>query len=165
MTKYFLIIFALGNSELFVQKEWKTGRGFVGAMQPKFSPEPDVSDIREPVRPGLKLCTMSADGHLSIPRAERDKWLADPVRSCLAETASFRFSPVIYLLLKHIIQMICRSSQTRIGELDWPISTAFSVQLAHRMWLCPMHHQRTLAMKLLLQQLKYPSVLAKFPLT
>ena len=60
-------------------------------MQPKFAPEPDVSDIREPVRPALKLCTMSADGHLSIPRAERDKWLADPIRSCLAEMASFRF--------------------------------------------------------------------------
>ncbi|CAK9075623.1 unnamed protein product, partial [Durusdinium trenchii] len=50
-------------------------------MQPKFVPEPDVSDIREPVRPPLKLCTMSADGILAIPNAEREKWLADPVRN------------------------------------------------------------------------------------
>ena len=58
-------------------------------MQPKFVAEPDVADIREPVRPHLKLCTMNAAGHLEIPRAERDKWLNDPVRRCLVYENNF----------------------------------------------------------------------------
>lgn len=58
-------------------------------MQPKFSPEPDMSTVREPVQPALKLCSMNAAGHLTIPQAERQKWLSDPVRRDLARKCFF----------------------------------------------------------------------------
>ena len=73
-------------------EEWKTSRGHVGAMQPKFCPEPDMSTMREPVLPALKLCSMNDAGHLTIPQAERQKWLNDPVRRDLARKDFFMFS-------------------------------------------------------------------------
>ena len=96
-------------------------------MQPKFTSEPDVSEIREPVRPALKLCTMSADGHLSIPRAERDKWLADPIRSCLAQISRFRF-PSDFISFCNIIAKTAFISdpdwRTRLANFDSVFSPA-----------------------------------------
>lgn len=85
-------------------------------MQPKFVPEPDVSDIREPVRPPLKLCTMSADGILAIPNAEREKWLADPVRRCLDHVIIvFMF---VFFGWQYVI-MLCFSCFVGIQDPDW----------------------------------------------
>lgn len=48
-----------------------------------------MSTVREPVQPALKLCSMNAAGHLTIPQAERQKWLSDPVRRDLASKCFF----------------------------------------------------------------------------
>ncbi|CAJ1459882.1 unnamed protein product, partial [Effrenium voratum] len=37
----------------------------------------DLSELTHPRQPALKLCTMSANGHLNIPREVRDKWLQE----------------------------------------------------------------------------------------
>eukprot|EP00435_Cladocopium_sp_Y103_P057161 s717_g19.t1 len=58
--------------------EWKQGRGQIGQMNPKYQENADLSDKAPPRPPTLKLCTMNEQGHLSIPRDVRDKWLADP---------------------------------------------------------------------------------------
>ena len=63
------------------RQEWKEGRGIMGTMAPKFQKEPDLSSLSTPRPPSLRLCKMTASGHLEIPRDVRQKWLNDPVRS------------------------------------------------------------------------------------
>ena len=53
-------------------------------MTPKFQPEADLSTVANSRMPQLKLCQMSDNGHLTIPKEVRDKWLMDPVRRYLA---------------------------------------------------------------------------------
>lgn len=65
-------------------QEWKASRGQMGFLSPKFQPNADLSDQLAPRAPALKLCRMTANGHLEIPRDVRDKWLADPVRRNLS---------------------------------------------------------------------------------
>lgn len=48
-----------------------------------------------PKLPHLKLCSINEDGHLTIPKAEREKWLSDPVRSGLIK---FDFNCFVRLL-------------------------------------------------------------------
>lgn len=66
-------------------EEWKQGRGQIGAMQPKYQENADLSDKQPPRTPQFKLCQMNDAGHLTIPTQVRDKWLQDPVRSNLHE--------------------------------------------------------------------------------
>ena len=67
----------------FVLQEWKQGRGQIGLMQPKFQEKADMSDQTQPRAPQMKLCQMNENGHLSIPKDVREKWLNDPVRRSL----------------------------------------------------------------------------------
>ena len=64
-------------------QEWKANKGLIANLSPKFILEADLSDLLEPRKPAMKLCTMTADGNLQIPDAERKRWLSDPVRSDL----------------------------------------------------------------------------------
>ncbi|CAJ1431871.1 unnamed protein product, partial [Effrenium voratum] len=49
----------------------------VGRMAAPEINEADLSELTHPRQPALKLCTMSANGHLNIPREVRDKWLQE----------------------------------------------------------------------------------------
>lgn len=77
-------------------QEWKANKGLIASMSPKFIPEADLSDLMEPRKPAMKLCTMSADGNLQIPDAERKRWLSDPVRSDLI--GSYFFLETLYFV-------------------------------------------------------------------
>ena len=70
-------------------QEWKANKGLIANMSPKFIPDADLSDLLEPRKPVMKLCTMTADGNLQIPEAERKRWLTDPVRSDLIVMSFF----------------------------------------------------------------------------
>ncbi|CAK9111498.1 Uncharacterized protein SCF082_LOCUS51755 [Durusdinium trenchii] len=61
-------------------EEWKAARGQIGLMTPKFQPEADLSTVANSRMPQLKLCQMSDNGHLTIPKEVRDKWLMDPAQ-------------------------------------------------------------------------------------
>lgn len=66
----------------------------------KYNPDADLSNIHQPKPPTLKMCTMTAGGHLTIPEQERKKWLSDPVRSSL-KCCSCNFCGLI-VLLEHL---------------------------------------------------------------
>ena len=67
----------------FHPQDWKTGKGQMATLTPKFIAEADLSDISQPKPPALKLCQLSSSGALTIPKNVREKWLADPVRRFL----------------------------------------------------------------------------------
>ncbi|CAK9089330.1 unnamed protein product, partial [Durusdinium trenchii] len=62
-------------------EDWKAARGLMSAVTPKFVADADLSELTNPKMPQLKVCTMTAAGHLQLPDATRKKWLDDPVRS------------------------------------------------------------------------------------
>lgn len=64
-------------------QDWKNSKGQMGQVLPKFVADADLSGITNPTAPALKMCNLSPNGHLSIPREIRDRWLADPVRSVM----------------------------------------------------------------------------------
>jgi len=78
----FLLVLLVARMK-FVLQEWKQGRGQIGLMQPKFQEKADMSDQTQPRAPQMKLCQMNENGHLSIPKDVREKWLNDPVRRSL----------------------------------------------------------------------------------
>lgn len=63
--------------------DWKQGTGLMAAAQPKFIQTADTSEFTKPREPLLKMCSMT-NGHLTIPKETREKWLQCPVRSNLA---------------------------------------------------------------------------------
>ncbi|CAK8995946.1 unnamed protein product, partial [Durusdinium trenchii] len=72
--------FAAASVKDKLLEDWKQGANLVGAMPPKYCPTAEMGDLQMPKLPHLKLCSINEDGHLTIPKAEREKWLSDPVR-------------------------------------------------------------------------------------
>jgi hypothetical protein len=83
-------------------------------MQPKFVPDADLSDVLDPKRPSLKLCTMTDSGNIQIPDSERKRWLNDPVRSNLIKhlTRFWHVSVSFQILFRSFVLAI---TKTRIG--------------------------------------------------
>ena len=77
-TCYFHEVFFISTWE-----DWKAARGLMSAVTPKFVADADLSELTNPKMPQLKVCTMTAAGHLQLPDATRKKWLDDPVRSSM----------------------------------------------------------------------------------
>ena len=78
-----------------ILKEWKNNRSLISNMSPKYVAEADLSDLVDPKRPVLKLCTMTPEGNLQIPESERKKWLNDPVRSGLSWCKFLMFEKLV----------------------------------------------------------------------
>ncbi|CAK9049972.1 unnamed protein product, partial [Durusdinium trenchii] len=57
--------------------EWKTSKGLIGQMAPKFQETADLSDQMAPRMPQLKLCRMTEEGSLSIPN-EAQEFISKP---------------------------------------------------------------------------------------
>ncbi|CAK9102737.1 Uncharacterized protein SCF082_LOCUS48021, partial [Durusdinium trenchii] len=98
-------------------EEWKRGTGLIGQMQPKFVAEACTADLTLPQVPSLRLCTMDSNGQLSIPKAEREKWLSDPVRN-----------PDWRVRLKNFDEVFRPSSSTESGRV--PTQADAEVDLA-----------------------------------
>ena len=110
----------------FVLQEWKQGRGQIGLMQPKFQEKADMSDQTQPRAPQMKLCQMNENGHLSIPKDVREKWLNDPVRRsliCWMSTCLCCFfsclGSSLMLMIWWVIWCLVFSSKILIGESVW----------------------------------------------
>lgn len=122
-------------------QDWKAGRGAVGTLQPKFQPDADLSDISQPRMPSLKICTMTPDGHLTLPQDIRDRWLSDPVRRNFPNIGNISNSMLGFCWWKlfsiHGLKLV--PSKTLIGEFDWKTLTAFlhpvRLVLLHQPWM------------------------------
>lgn len=75
-----LCSYVVGQMKDKLLEEWKAGQGLLGQSSQKFQASPDLSMQTKPREPVLKLCTMT-DGHLTMPKDVREKWLSCPVRS------------------------------------------------------------------------------------
>ncbi|CAK9097291.1 unnamed protein product [Durusdinium trenchii] len=75
-----LCSYVVGQMKDKLLEEWKAGQGLLGQSSQKFQASPDLSTQTKPREPVLKLCTMT-DGHLTMPKDVREKWLSCPVRN------------------------------------------------------------------------------------
>ena len=114
------------KSSVTTLKEWKQSRGLIASMQPKFVPDADLSDVLDPKRPSLKLCTMTDSGNIQIPDSERKRWLNDPVRSNLIKhlTRFWHVSVSFQILFRSFVLAI---TKTRVGANAWRTLTQSSV--------------------------------------
>ena len=87
-------------------------------MSPKYVAEADLSDLVDPKRPVLKLCTMTPEGNLQIPESERKKWLNDPVRSGLSWCKFLMFE-------KFVFYRISSNSTNYLANPASPVSATF----------------------------------------
>ena len=95
-------------------KDWKSGHGLLGKMQPKYNPTADMSSLSEPRLPTLKVCKM-VNGHLSIPLEIRERWLKDPIRSNSVKKTFLFYFHYVFLLKTNSFLSTSPDSKLRPG--------------------------------------------------